>query len=85
MTATELPIRARLCGQLPSPRRNLPRHHGAACQRIGHGREKMIRRYTHLRPDFMQDNLPECPILLLKLDQELLCLTLFDPKLQAVA
>jgi integrase-like protein len=42
---------------------------------IGHGSEEMIRRYTHLRPDFMQDE-QECPISLLKLVQKLLYLTL---------
>jgi integrase len=28
---------------------------------IGHGSEEMIRRYTHLRPDFMQDELARVP------------------------
>ena len=28
---------------------------------IGHGCEEMIRRYTHLRPDFMQDELASVP------------------------
>ena len=28
---------------------------------IGHGSEEMIRRYTHLRPDFMRDELARVP------------------------
>jgi integrase len=28
---------------------------------IGHGSEEMIRRYTHLRPDFMRDELAQVP------------------------
>jgi len=28
---------------------------------IGHGSEEMVRRYTHLRPDFMQDELARVP------------------------
>jgi integrase len=29
---------------------------------IGHGSEEMIRRYTHLRPDFMQNELSSCRV-----------------------
>ena len=28
---------------------------------IGHGSEEMVRRYTHLRPDLMQDELARVP------------------------
>jgi len=28
---------------------------------VGHGSEEMIRRYTHLRPDFMRDELARVP------------------------
>jgi hypothetical protein len=28
---------------------------------IGHGSEEMIRRYSHLRPDFMRDELARVP------------------------
>jgi hypothetical protein len=28
---------------------------------IGHGSKEMIRRYTHLRPDFMRDELTRVP------------------------
>ena len=43
---------------------------------IGHGSEKMIRRYTHLRPDFMRDELARVPDFTLEIDQKLQCLTL---------
>jgi hypothetical protein len=39
---------------------------------IGHGREEMIRRYTHLRPDFIQSELEKAPILGTKI-------AIFDP------
>jgi len=43
---------------------------------VGHGSQEMIRRYTHLRQDFMRDELARVLILLLKLVQKLLFLTL---------
>jgi len=52
---------------------------------IGHGREEMIRRYTHLRPDFMQDELARVPDFALGIGSKIAVFDPFDPKLQAVA
>jgi integrase len=52
---------------------------------IGHGSEEMIRRYTHLRPDFMQDELARVPDFALEIGSKVAVFDPFDPKLQAVA
>jgi len=52
---------------------------------IGHGSEEMIRRYTHLRPDFMQDELARVPDFALEIGPKVAVFDPFDPKLQAVA
>jgi hypothetical protein len=43
---------------------------------IGHGSEEMVNRYTHFRPNFMQDELARVPDSFLNLDQKVLRLTL---------
>lgn len=52
---------------------------------IGHGSEEMIRRYTHLRPDFMQDELSRVPDFAVEIGSKVAVIDPFDPKLQAVA
>jgi integrase len=52
---------------------------------IGHGSEEMIRRYTHLRPDFMRDELARVPDFTLEIGSKIAVFDPFDPKLQAVA
>jgi integrase len=52
---------------------------------IGHGSEEMIRRYTHLRPDFMQDELARVPDFAIEKGPKSAMFDPFDPKLQAVA
>jgi integrase len=52
---------------------------------IGHGSEEMIRRYTHLRPDFMQDELARVPDFALEIGSKIAVIDPFDPKLHAVA
>jgi hypothetical protein len=52
---------------------------------IGHGGEEMIRRYTHLRPDFMQDELARVPDFAPEIGSKVAVIDPFDPKLQAVA
>jgi integrase len=52
---------------------------------IGHGSEEMIRRYTHLRPDFMQDELARVPDFVLEIGSKVAVIDPFDPELQAVA
>jgi integrase len=52
---------------------------------IGHGSEEMIRRYTHLRPDFMQDELARVPDFALEFGSKIAVIDPFDPELQAVA
>jgi integrase len=48
---------------------------------VGHGREQMVERYTHLRPDFMRDELARVPDFVPKTGQ----FDPFDPKQAAVA
>jgi hypothetical protein len=45
----------------------------------------MIRRYTHLRPDFMQDELARVPDFAHEIGPKVAVFDPFDPKLQAVA
>jgi integrase len=52
---------------------------------IGHGSEEMIRRYKHLRPDFMRDELARVPDFALEIGSKIAAFDPFDPKLQAVA
>ena len=52
---------------------------------IGHGSEEMIRHYTHLRPDFMRDELARVPDFSLEIGSRIAVIDPFDPKLQAVA
>ena len=52
---------------------------------IGQGSEEMIRRYTHLRPDFIQDELARVPDFALEIGPKVARFDPFDPKLQAVA
>jgi site-specific recombinase XerD len=52
---------------------------------IGRGSEEMIRRYTHLRPDFMQDELARVPDFALEIGSKVAIFDPFDQKLQAVA
>jgi integrase len=52
---------------------------------IGHGSEEMIRRYTHLRPDFMQEELARVPDFAVDFGPKVVVFDPFDPKLQAVA
>jgi hypothetical protein len=52
---------------------------------IGHGSEEMIRRYTHFRPDFMQDELARVPDFAFEFGSKIAVIDPFDPKLQAVA
>jgi len=48
---------------------------------IGHGSEQMVERYTHLRPDFMRDELARVPDFVPRVGQ----IDPFDPKEAAVA
>jgi integrase len=43
---------------------------------IGHGSEEMVNRYTHLRPDFMQDELAKVPDFALEIGPKI---AVFDP------
>jgi hypothetical protein len=52
---------------------------------IGHGSEEMIRRYTHLRPDFTQGELARVPDFALEFASKIAVIDPFDPKLQAMA
>jgi integrase len=52
---------------------------------IGRGSEEMIRRYTHLRPDFMRDELARAPDFALEIASKVAVFDPFDRKLQAVA
>lgn len=51
---------------------------------IGHGSEEICR-YTHLRPDFMQDELARVPDFALEIGSKVAIFDPFDQKLQAVA
>jgi hypothetical protein len=52
---------------------------------IGHGSEEMVNRYTHLRPDFMQDESARVPDFTLEIEAEKAEFAPFDPGLKAVA
>ncbi len=52
---------------------------------IGHGSEEMVNRYTHLRPDFMQDELARVPDFAGEFGSKTAVIDPFDPKLKAVA
>ena len=52
---------------------------------IGHGSEEMVNRYTHLRPDFMQDELARVPDFAPESGSRNAEIDRFDPKLKAVA
>jgi integrase len=52
---------------------------------IGHGSEEMVNRYTHLRPDFMQDELARVPDFTSEFGPELAVIDPFDPKAKAAA
>jgi hypothetical protein len=54
-------------------------------KRIGQGSEEMIRRYTHLRPDFMRDELARVPDFALEIGSKVAVFDPFDQKLEAVA
>lgn len=46
---------------------------------IGHGSEEMVARYTHLRPDFMRDDLAKVPDFILGFGPEIDEIAPFDP------
>jgi integrase len=52
---------------------------------IGHGSEEMVNLYTHLRPDFMQDELARVPDFAGEFGSKTAVIDPFDPKLKAVA
>jgi integrase len=52
---------------------------------IGHGNEEMVNRYTHLRPNFMQDELARVPDFTPESGSKIAEIDPFDPELQAVA
>ncbi len=52
---------------------------------IGHGSEEMVNRYTHLRPDFMKEELARVPDFDPELGSRNAVIDPFDPKLKAVA
>lgn len=52
---------------------------------IGHGSEEMVNRYTHLRPDFMRDELARVPDFASDFGPELAVIDPFDPKAEAAA
>ena len=52
---------------------------------IGHGSEEMVNRYTHLRPDFMQEELARVPDFAPEIEAEKAEIVAFDPRLEAVA
>jgi hypothetical protein len=47
--------------------------------------KKWIRRYRHLRPDFIQDELGRVPDFALEIRSKIAVIDPFDPELQAVA
>ena len=52
---------------------------------IGHGSEEMVNRYTHLRPDFMRDELARVPDFAFESESRVVVVDPFDPKLEAVS
>jgi integrase len=52
---------------------------------IGHGSEDMVNRYTHLRPDFMRDELARVPDFTPESGPKIAEIDPFDPAMQAVA
>jgi integrase len=52
---------------------------------IGHGSEDMVNRYTHLRPDFMRDELARVPDFAPESGPKIAEIDPFDPEMQAVA
>jgi len=52
---------------------------------IGHGSEEMVNRYTHLRPNFMQDELARVPDFAPELGSKIAGVCPFDPGMQAMA
>jgi integrase len=52
---------------------------------IGHGSEEMIRRYTHLRPDFMQSEVEKVPDYESKLGSKIAVIDPVDPQIVVAA
>ena len=52
---------------------------------IGHSSEEMVNLYTHLRPDFMQDELARVPDFIPESVSKNAEFAHFDPEVQAVA
>jgi integrase len=52
---------------------------------IGHGSEEMVNRYTHLRPDFMRDELARVPDFAMQSRPKTVEIAHFDPQVAAVA
>jgi hypothetical protein len=52
---------------------------------IGHSSEEMVNLYTHLRPDFMQDELARVPNFNSESGSKIAEIAHFDPGVQAVA
>ena len=52
---------------------------------IGHGSEEMVNRYTHLRPNFMQDELDRVPDYVARLGAKLAEFDPIDPQAVAAA
>ncbi len=51
---------------------------------IGHGSEEMVNRYTHLRPDFMRDELARVPDFAMQSRPKTVEIAHFDPQVAAV-
>ena len=52
---------------------------------IGHGSEEMVNRYTHLRPDFMRDELARVPDFTGESGPKIAVIAPIDPKAVAAA
>jgi hypothetical protein len=52
---------------------------------IGHGQEEIVNRYTHVRPDFMWDELARVSDFAPEFRSKTAVIDPFDPKLAAVA
>ena len=52
---------------------------------IGHGSEEMIRRYTHLRPDFMQSEVEKVPDYEPRLGSKIAVIDPVDPQIVVAA